>query len=84
MLAIIGTSSCHIVLSKEEKKVPGICGVVEDGVIPGYFGYEAGQPGVGDSFAWFVDNCVPAEYIKKAKGRRIRYTPIFRAKGRRD
>lgn len=67
MLAIMGTSSCHIVLSKEEKKVPGICGVVEDGVIPGYFGYEAGQPGVGDSFAWFVDNCVPVEYIKKAK-----------------
>lgn len=67
MLAIIGTSSCHIVLSKEEKKVPGICGVVEDGVIPGYFGYEAGQPGVGDSFAWFVDNCVSAEYIERAK-----------------
>lgn len=67
MLAIIGTSTCHIVLSNEEVNVPGICGVVEDGVIPGCFGYEAGQPCVGDSFAWFVENCVPAKYVKEAE-----------------
>ncbi|MCF6462852.1 ribulokinase [Clostridium sp. Cult1] len=67
MLAIIGTSTCHVLLGEEEKEVPGMCGVVEDGIIPGYFGYEAGQSCVGDSFAWFVDNCVPAEYMKKAK-----------------
>lgn len=67
MLAIIGTSTCHVLLGEEEKEVPGMCGVVEDGIIPGYFGYEAGQSCVGDSFAWFVDNCVPAEYIEKAE-----------------
>jgi L-ribulokinase len=67
MLAIIGTSTCHMILGKEEKSVPGICGAVEDGILPGYVGYEAGQSCVGDHFAWFVDNCVPEEYLKMAK-----------------
>ncbi len=67
MLAIMGTSTCHILLGTEEKTVPGMCGVVEDGVCPGYFGYEAGQSCVGDHFAWFVENCVSAEYYEAAK-----------------
>src|SRR5258708_5154073 len=44
----------------------GMCGVVRDGIIPGYYGYEAGQSGVGDIFAWFVDNAVPPEYHEAA------------------
>lgn len=71
MLDIIGTSSCHLILSEEEQRVPGICGVVEDGIVPGYFSYEAGQNCVGDTFAWFVDNCVPVEYHEKAKSEGI-------------
>ena len=67
MLAIMGTSTCHMILGEEEKSVPGICGYVEDGILPGYFGYEAGQSCVGDHFAWFVDNCVPEEYFRIAK-----------------
>ncbi|SKA74128.1 L-ribulokinase [Clostridium sp. USBA 49] len=67
MLMIMGTSTCHILLGTEEKIVPGICGVVEDGVIPGYLGYEAGQSCVGDHFEWFVENCVPASYTKEAE-----------------
>ncbi len=67
MLAIIGTSTCHILMGEEEKQVPGMCGVVEDGVMPGFFGYEAGQSCVGDHFAWLVDNCVPESYYKKAE-----------------
>jgi len=63
----MGTSTCHMLLGNVEKPVPGICGVVEDGIIPGYFGYEAGQSCVGDHFQWFVENCVPAEYEKQAK-----------------
>lgn len=39
MLAIIGTSTYHILPGETEKEVPGICGVVEDGIIPGFFGY---------------------------------------------
>lgn len=71
MLMIMGTSTCDILLGNEEKSVPGICGVVEDGVIPGYYGYEAGQPAVGDIFAWFVENAVPQDYHQEAKERKI-------------
>ena len=66
MLMIIGTSTCDIMCSEVEKEVPGMCGVVEDGVMPGFFGYEAGQSCVGDHFEWFVKNCVPATYYEAA------------------
>lgn len=66
MILIIGTSTCHIVMSKKQKKVPKICGSVKDGIIPGYIAYEAGQAAVGDCFDWFVKNCVPAHYCKSA------------------
>lgn len=69
MLAIVGTSTCHILLGNEEHFVPGISGVVEDGVYPGFYGYEAGQAGVGDIFGWFVDNCVGSDYYHEAKSR---------------
>jgi len=67
MLAIMGTSTCHIMMGTEEHQVPGMCGVVEDGVMPGFFGYEAGQSCVGDHFAWFIENCVPQSYYEEAK-----------------
>ncbi len=66
MLAIMGPSPCHIMMGEEEHQVPGMCGVVEDGVMPGYFGYEAGQSCVGDHFAWFIDNCLPASDWEEA------------------
>jgi L-ribulokinase len=69
MVIIMGTSNCHMVLGDEERIVPGMCGVVEDGIIAGFYGYEAGQSCVGDHFAWFVDNCVPPAYYDEA-GRR--------------
>jgi L-ribulokinase len=67
MVMIMGTSICHMVLSNTEHIIPGMCGYVEDGIIPGYFGYEAGQSCVGDHFAWFVENCTPAAYVEEAK-----------------
>jgi L-ribulokinase len=67
MLAIIGTSTCHMLLGDVEKEVPGMCGVVEDGIIAGFYGYEAGQSCVGDHFQWFVENCTPAEYRDEAE-----------------
>ncbi len=67
MLAIMGTSTCHMLLSEREQAVPGICGVVEVGILPGFYGYEAGQSCVGDHFAWFIDNCLPAQYYEQAK-----------------
>jgi len=49
---VMGTSSCHMLNAVEEKLVPGISGVVEGGILPGYFGYETGQAAVGDAFDW--------------------------------
>jgi L-ribulokinase len=54
LVAVMGTSTCHLALADVDRVVPGFCGVVEDGVIPGLFGYEAGQAAVGDMFAWFT------------------------------
>jgi L-ribulokinase len=69
MVVIMGTSNCHIVLGDELAFVEGMCGAVEDGVVPGLFGYEAGQSGVGDIFAWFADHAVPPEYHEEARRR---------------
>jgi len=52
MVMVMGTSSCHMMNSRIEQLVPGVAGVVEDGILPGYFGYETGQASVGDAFAW--------------------------------
>jgi L-ribulokinase len=71
MVMIMGTSTCHMVLSEHERVIPGICGYVEDGIIPGLFGFEAGQSAVGDIFAWFVDHAVPPVYHALAKRRRV-------------
>ena len=55
MVLVMGTSSCHMMNSRVEQLVPGVAGVVEDGILPGYFGYETGQASVGDAFAWLVE-----------------------------
>lgn len=67
VLAIMGTSTCHMLMGEEELQVPGMCGVVADGIMPGFYGYEAGQSCVGDHFAWFIDNCLPKEYYDAAE-----------------
>ncbi|RKP53101.1 ribulokinase [Cohnella endophytica] len=68
LVMAMGTSICHMLLGTEEVEVEGMCGVVEDGIIPGYLGYEAGQSAVGDIFEWFVEEAVPA-YVKEAAGK---------------
>lgn len=80
MLAIMGTSTCHMVLSDEEKQVKGMCGVVADGILPGFYGYEAGQACVGDHFQWFIDNCLPAAYYNEAKEQGINIHKYLRNK----
>jgi L-ribulokinase len=67
MVMIMGTSTCHIMSGDAIQDVDGMCGVVMGGIIPGLYGYEAGQSGVGDIFAWFVENAVPPEYHEAAK-----------------
>jgi len=83
MVMVMGTSICHMVLGSEEHVVPGICGYVEDGIIPGLFGYEAGQSCVGDHFAWFVENCVPASYERQALARGINLHQLLEEKAAR-
>jgi L-ribulokinase len=71
LVAIMGTSTCHIVLADSAPIIPGACGVVRDGVIPGLFGYEAGQSAVGDIFGWFIEHCVPPVYHERARERGV-------------
>jgi L-ribulokinase len=69
MLMVMGTSICHMIMAEDEKFIPGVNGVVEDGILPGFFGYEAGQAAGGDTLAWFVRNGVPSEYKEEAEKR---------------
>jgi L-ribulokinase len=69
LVAIMGTSICHVVLADDAPAISGMCGVVEDGVIPGFYGYEAGQAAVGDLFGWFVEHSVPPVYHEAARAR---------------
>jgi L-ribulokinase len=83
LVMIMGTSTCDMVLGTEEHVVPGICGYVEDGIIPGFFGYEAGQSCVGDHFAWFVEYCVPATYQQEAIDRKMDIHKLLEEKAAR-
>ena len=67
MMIVVGTSFCHMILSEQEADVVGVCSMVKDGIIPGYFAYEAGQSGGGDQLAWFTKNCVPESYETEAR-----------------
>jgi len=67
MVAIMGTSTCHVMVSDILVEVPGMCGVVSGGIVAGMLGYEAGQSGVGDIFGWFANNFVSAELQEKAR-----------------
>ncbi|MFD6529547.1 ribulokinase [Streptomyces sp. NPDC060184] len=69
LLAIMGTSSCHVVNGPALADVPGICGVVNGGIVEGAYGYEAGQSAVGDIFGWAIGQGVPADYAAEAASR---------------
>ena len=64
LVMIMGTSICHMVLGEGRQAVEGMCGTVEDGIVPGRWGFEAGQSAVGDIFAWFFAHGVP-DYIHR-------------------
>jgi L-ribulokinase len=66
MVAIMGTSTCHVMSADVLREVPGMCGVVDGGIIAGSWGYEAGQSGVGDIFGWFTATSVPGSYTERA------------------
>lgn len=83
MMIILGTSACHILNSETETAVPGICGYVKNGVIPGLVTYEAGQSSSGDCFDWFVKRNVPEDYRREAEARGIGIHQLLREKAER-
>lgn len=82
-MLVLGTSACLITCSEKKAAIPGICGVVEDGVLPGLYGYEAGQSSVGDLFDWFVRNCVPERYEREAEERGLKVHQLLTEKASR-
>lgn len=67
LVMIMGTSICHMLLGVEKQRVEGMCGTVEDGIVPGWWGFEAGQSAVGDIFAWFFEHGVPDYVYRQAR-----------------
>jgi L-ribulokinase len=65
LVKILGTSTCDLMIHPNQHPlpdVPGLCGIVDGSVLPGYLGLEAGQSAVGDIFLWFVNTLVPDSY----------------------
>ncbi len=69
MVAIMGTSTCHVMNGSVLAEVPGMCGVVDGGIVAGLYGYEAGQSGVGDIFSWLAEHAVPPSYHDESRRR---------------
>jgi L-ribulokinase len=67
MLFVMGTSTCQVMVADQPAEIPGMCGVVRGGLVADRWGYEAGQSGVGDIFAWFVENAVAPAYHEQAE-----------------
>jgi len=62
LVKIIGTSTCDVAVWSSDEPlddIPGVCGIVDGSVLPGFYGLEAGQSAVGDIFNWFVNTILP-------------------------
>jgi L-ribulokinase len=65
LVKILGTSTCDVMVQPNTSPladIPGVCGIVNESVMKGYFGIEAGQSAVGDIFLWFMNHLVPEKY----------------------
>ncbi len=77
LVAVMGTSTCHMMVGSSLRTVPGMCGVVDGGIVPGFWGYEAGQSGAGSILAWYVEHQVPASYSAAASAEGISVHTLF-------
>ncbi len=84
MVAIMGTSTCHVMNGARLAQVRGMCGVVDGGIVAGLWGYEAGQSGVGDIFAWFAEHAAGAEYQDEARRRGVSVHELLSAEAARQ
>lgn len=64
LVMVLGTSSCHMLNSRQEKLIPGVAGVVAGGILPGFYGYETGQAAVGDAFDWLRRLCGAKDFAQ--------------------
>ncbi len=80
MAIILDSNFVHLVLSTKEYRVPGLCGIVEDGIVPGLMAYQAGQISSGDHFTWFLENAVPSVYEREAHKRKISINTLLEEK----
>jgi len=71
IVAVLGTSGCFFVVDDKESAVPGICGRIRDGVVPGLMGYEAGLCCFGDHFAFAAEKLISRAYLEEADRRGI-------------
>ena len=82
LVKILGTSTCDMMVWPSDRPladIPGVCGIVDGSILPGFFGIEAGQSAVGDIFLWFVNHLVPGEY-GRAQDRK--FSALAKAAGR--
>ena len=77
---MMGTSTCQLLLAERERPVEGMAGVVEDGIVPGYYAYESGQAAVGDLFAWFAHHSVPPSYHEAASKQKVTVQELLTTK----
>ena len=80
LVMMMGTSTCHLLMAHDERPVEGMAGVVEDGIVSGYYAYESGQAAVGDLFAWFAHHGVPRSYHDAAAAQQISLQALLTSK----
>jgi L-ribulokinase len=80
MVMVMGTSICHLLMGPDLAIVEGMCGVVRDGVVPGWWGFEAGQSAVGDHYSWFRRAAMPAAYAEEARAAGLQPLQLMEAK----
>jgi L-ribulokinase len=76
LVKIIGTSTCDIAVWPDTEPladIPGLCGIVNGSVLPGFYGLEAGQSAVGDIFNWWV------HYIRPGGKKSLSHTDLDNA-----
>lgn len=67
MLLVIGTSTGILLMNDRRQTVEGVTACLPDTYYPGLWGYGSGQSSVGDTFQWFLDNCLPESCRTEAR-----------------